>query len=254
LTAPAQVTTGARVSIAFDLSTDTALAGVAAAIQFDPTILTDAVLEVNPTWSTAHGYHLFSLADSSAGLLLAPDLRPNSTPFLPGSNSIATLTFTTRPDATGTTEVTFPPSIEHTFRNPGQPPGDEGLITFRNVVSRDPNESLLNAETGSATLLVTNLVNAKLAIRPAADFRRGDANGSQQVDIADASFVLNYLFRAGPTPSCFDAADADDSGRLNITDPVVILRYLFLGGAELPPPGPSTPGPDPTPDALPCRE
>lgn len=110
-----------------------------------------------------------------------------------------------------------------------------------------------NAVARSEVTPIT-ITHGLLKIRPAADFRRGDANASQQVDIADASFILNYLFRSGPAPLCPDAADADDSGSLNITDPVAILRYLFLGGAELPAPGASGPGPDPTPDALGCRE
>ena len=80
-------------------------------------------------------------------------------------------------------------------------------------------------------------------------FRRGDADGSCGLDIADAVYVLNYLFTGGETPSCLDAADPDDSGTIVITDPIFVLNFLFLGGREPLPPGLQT-GLDPTDDAL----
>jgi hypothetical protein len=85
-------------------------------------------------------------------------------------------------------------------------------------------------------------------------FRRGDADGKSPLNITDPIYVLNALFAGGPPVACPDTADADDSGGLNITDPIRILNFLFAGG-ELPgPPGPTTCGPDPTPDALgPCE-
>ena len=76
-------------------------------------------------------------------------------------------------------------------------------------------------------------------------FRRGDANDSGRVDIADAIFVLGYLFAEAPAPVCPDAADANDDGRLDIADAVRILAYLFAG-ASLPPPGAQACGVDPT--------
>ena len=88
----------------------------------------------------------------------------------------------------------------------------------------------------------------------AASFRRGDGDSNCAVDITDAIFILRYLFLSGAPPRCQDAADADDSGLLQITDPIYILNYLFLGGAAPPLPGPSTPGADPSDDALPACE
>jgi len=79
-------------------------------------------------------------------------------------------------------------------------------------------------------------------------FRRGDANGDEQLDISDAVSVLGYLF-LGTEVSCEDAADADDSGDLLITDGIVILMHLFGGTETIPPPYPE-PGLDPNPDFL----
>lgn len=83
-------------------------------------------------------------------------------------------------------------------------------------------------------------------------FRRGDASPNGGVDLADATFIFNYLFQGGSAPECFDAADADDSGNVDISDGIYILAYKFQGGPPPPPPGPASCGPEPTPDELRC--
>ena len=84
-----------------------------------------------------------------------------------------------------------------------------------------------------------------------ASFLRGDANGDRTVSISDAHFILNYLFRGNPGPSCQKAADTDDNGALQITDPVRILNYLMLGGGMPCAPFPAE-GNDPSSDGLGC--
>ncbi len=79
-------------------------------------------------------------------------------------------------------------------------------------------------------------------------FRRGEVNADNLLDLTDPVSVLNYLFLAGPRPSCFDAADADDNGTIDLTDAVYNLNYQFLAGPRPPEPGPDVCGADPTPD------
>jgi hypothetical protein len=79
-------------------------------------------------------------------------------------------------------------------------------------------------------------------------FVRGDANGDTNVNIADAVFVLGYLFAHGKTPACPDAADVNDDGKLDISDAVKCLGFLF-SGQIIPAPSPGC-GADPTSDAL----
>lgn len=57
---------------------------------------------------------------------------------------------------------------------------------------------------------------------------RGDSNADGVVDIADASFTLNFLFLGGPRSVCFGAADADGNDVVDITDPILTLTALFL--------------------------
>lgn len=84
-------------------------------------------------------------------------------------------------------------------------------------------------------------------------FRRSDANASGGVDIADPILTFSWLFSGGAEPPCQDAADSNDDGLIDISDGIYTLNYLFTGQNPPPPdPGPQTPGPDPTEDALGC--
>ena len=86
-------------------------------------------------------------------------------------------------------------------------------------------------------------------------FSRGDCNGDGGFNIADAIFLLGFLFPVGPptTLSCDDACDANDDGGLNIADAIRALEALFPGGTPMPlvAPFPGC-GFDPTGDSLDC--
>jgi len=83
-----------------------------------------------------------------------------------------------------------------------------------------------------------------------ASFRRGDANGSSDVDISDGVNIVEFLFLGTAEPICLDAGDTNDDGALDLSDTVYVLSWLFLGGPVPPPPGPDACGADPTADAL----
>lgn len=84
-----------------------------------------------------------------------------------------------------------------------------------------------------------------------ARFRRGDVNASNEVDISDPIKTLLFLF-SGDTASCLDAADGDDSGAVDLSDAIFLLDTLFRGGEPVPLPGLSLCGPDPTADSIDC--
>lgn len=86
-------------------------------------------------------------------------------------------------------------------------------------------------------------------------FRRADSNGDGTVDISDAINTLGFLFLGTGKVDCMDAGDANDDGLLDISDAIITLEWLFVDTTKLPPaPGPFTPGPDPTNDALTCNQ
>ena len=72
-------------------------------------------------------------------------------------------------------------------------------------------------------------------LRVKLDYRCGDANGDKMVNVADAVFVINYVFKGGAAPVPKDAADANHDNLVNVADAVYLINYVFRGG---PPPVP----------------
>ncbi len=66
------------------------------------------------------------------------------------------------------------------------------------------------------------------------DAIRGDANGDELIDLADAIYLLNYLFKGDSPPVPLAAGNANCDGAVDLADVVYLLNYLFKGG---PPPG-----------------
>jgi hypothetical protein len=63
----------------------------------------------------------------------------------------------------------------------------------------------------------------------------GDANGDQEIDIADVVHVINYLFISGPPPQCNPitaCGDVNLDGEANTADAVYLINYLFINGPE----------------------
>ena len=63
-------------------------------------------------------------------------------------------------------------------------------------------------------------------------FVRGNANDDNKVDIADAIWIINSLFRGGAEPPCLDAGDANDNGIVDLADAQFLLIYLFPTAAQ----------------------
>ncbi|MEM7163912.1 MAG: hypothetical protein AAF581_00525 [Planctomycetota bacterium] len=142
----------------------------------------------------------------------------------PGTRSILRLQFTTLPGATSgsPTEIQFDTG-----------PGDNFLVIAGQAITPIVDNAVLT-------------FNALIEL-----FVRSDANIDGGTDIADAVFVLAYLFNSGIAPSCFDAADCNDDSNIDISDAVYIVTFLFGGGANPFQPFPNC-GVDPTMDAFDC--
>jgi len=63
------------------------------------------------------------------------------------------------------------------------------------------------------------------------DFICGDANHDGTVNIGDAVYVINYIFKGGAAPVPLEAGDANCDGSRNVGDAVYIINYIFKGGA-----------------------
>jgi len=84
-------------------------------------------------------------------------------------------------------------------------------------------------------------------------FFRGDANADHRFDISDPVTILRHQFHGDAEIHCDDAADTNDDGTLDISDATFAFNYLFRGG---PPPSEPFPeeGYDPTDDTLGCHD
>ncbi len=61
----------------------------------------------------------------------------------------------------------------------------------------------------------------------------GDANADRTINVGDAVYLVNYLFRTGPGPMPIESGDANGNCEVNIADAVYMIGYIFRGG---PPP------------------
>jgi hypothetical protein len=64
-----------------------------------------------------------------------------------------------------------------------------------------------------------------LNIRGNINWDLGDA-----VNVADVTYLVDYLFRSGPEPPCPEEGDVDGSGTINIADVTYLVDYLFRSG------------------------
>jgi hypothetical protein len=69
-------------------------------------------------------------------------------------------------------------------------------------------------------------------------FIRGDADGSESVNITDYIVIQNWLYQSGPRPVTLDGADVNDDGDVNGSDLSYLSAFLYSGGPAPPEPHP----------------
>lgn len=80
----------------------------------------------------------------------------------------------------------------------------------------------------SFVISVTLLLIIAFAVSGA--YECGDINNDNGINILDAVFLINYLYRGGPAPVVINLADIDGSGTITILDATALIRYLYKGG------------------------
>ncbi len=62
---------------------------------------------------------------------------------------------------------------------------------------------------------------------------RGDVNADKIIDIADIIYLINYLYKSGPEPTCSPIASCGDANHdtlVDIADVIYLINYLFKSG------------------------
>ena len=62
------------------------------------------------------------------------------------------------------------------------------------------------------------------------DYLPGDIDGSGNINISDAVFLISYIFNGGPPPVPLARGDVNCSKGVNISDAVFLISYIFSGG------------------------
>jgi len=60
----------------------------------------------------------------------------------------------------------------------------------------------------------------------------GDANGDMLINVGDAVFVVNYVFKDGPWPNPLCTGDANHDGLVNVGDAIYVVNYVFKDGPD----------------------
>jgi subtilisin family serine protease len=87
--------------------------------------------------------------------------------------------------------------------------------------------------TGKCTQLGHGRVNAQDAVLFTMQgmYVAGDANGDEVVDVADAIYLLNYLYKSGSAPEPPASGDANADCVIDVEDAIYLLNYLYKTGS-----------------------
>jgi hypothetical protein len=58
----------------------------------------------------------------------------------------------------------------------------------------------------------------------------GDANSDTAVNVGDAVYMINYVFKGGPAPVPICRGDANGDTNADVGDAVYLINYVFKGG------------------------
>ncbi|MCK5126177.1 MAG: dockerin type I repeat-containing protein [candidate division Zixibacteria bacterium] len=72
--------------------------------------------------------------------------------------------------------------------------------------------------------------NHEVYVNPSCCILPGDVNHDGEVNLGDAVYLIDYIFRGGPPPPCMAEADVNIDGAVNIGDVVFLINYIFKGG------------------------
>jgi outer membrane protein assembly factor BamB len=106
-------------------------------------------------------------------------------------------------------------------------------VSDSTVVSCNFSDDTITEITPSGRILATFRTGdgpVAAAKYPACYAIKGDADGSGEINISDAVFLVNYIFRNGPAHVSIEAGDMNCDMEVDIADAVSIIFFIFSSG------------------------
>jgi hypothetical protein len=107
--------------------------------------------------------------------------------------------------------------------------GDGGVSSEQNPSHTYEDAGVYDVSLSVSTTSYT--VNLTMPGFITVENERGDADGNGTVNIADAVYIIDWVFKGGPPPDPLETGNADCDGNVNIADGVFIIDYVFKGGS-----------------------
>ena len=236
LAAPSRAAPGDQITVTWNISTNSDLAGYHAVIDYDEAVLAFEAARVNREWlAPARGdgsIEYISPEDGNLVIAVVTDYFLRTTLPAGPARVAAEIDFTVNPQTQASaTELLFV---------------DANAVVLLQQHPTSPDRTSVEVQVDPAGGA------AVLAIQREAEFLRGGVNDDGAIDISDPISALSFLFLGTSELPCKDAADANDDGTVDISDPIADIRYLFRDGVPLPEPFGGC-GRDPTEDPLGCN-
>jgi len=105
--------------------------------------------------------------------------------------------------------------------------GDDFAATYGAIA--DTTETVYALDWNFNGDPIVNFNSGPVAVVPVM-FEAGDANGDRSLNVGDAVFMINYVFKGGPPPDPMAAGDPNGDCALNVGDAVYLINYVFKSG------------------------
>jgi hypothetical protein len=117
----------------------------------------------------------------------------------------------------------------------GAMPGGLALEPANGIISGIPSEtgdfSFMVRATHQTWTYMKDSAEYFVQINPPSADRPGDANSDGAVDVGDAVYLINYIFRSGSEPLIGNWADANADCEVNVGDATYLISFVFKNGA-----------------------